>query len=292
MNDRRSGCEALFEAGRRANDEPTDEDRARIAMRLAARLGVGTAAVSAAATVHSSASAGGAIATVAKTGWLFSLAKVVVPLAIGVGVATTAVLAISQHSEEGVRAQAPRVETPRSRTDGAHGSPVTTGTLPPVQAAASVDPLPAFSATRSPRIDPKTTAPAAPAVTIARSRPPSAPNALSAAPPASATAPEPAPAAPHYSVSDELRVLQQIDDAIRQRDFNGALRLLDEHDAKFPGGQFGEECASARVLAFCGLGSTEVGHRSACAFFSRYPQSPMRARIQDACSPQCGVDPE
>ena len=290
MNDRKSGCEALFEAGRRANDEPTDEDRARVAMRLATRLGVGTAAVSAAATVATvhSASAGGAIATVSKTGWLFSLAKVVVPLAIGAGVATTAILATSQPSNEVVGAQAPRIEAPRSRPDGAHASPVTNGTLPPVHAAASVDPLRSFSATHTPRIDPKTTAPAPSPVAVTRSRPQPATNEIAPSPPASA----PAPPAAQYSVGEELRRLQQVDDAIRQRDFNGALRLLDEHDAKLPGGQFTEEWASARVIALCGSGSTDVGRRSACAFFSKYPHSPMRARLQDACAAQCGADPQ
>ena len=297
MNDRKSGCEALFEVGRNANDEPTGEDRARVAMRIAARLGVGTAAVSAAATVATvtsvhTASTGGAIASVSKAGWLFSLAKVVVPLAIGVGVATTAILATSQPSNEVVRAQAPGVDALKSRPDGAHGAPVTTRVSSPVHAAASVDPLPSFSAARSPRIEPKATAPAPSPEAMARSRPQQATNDTTPAPPAPASvqASGPAHEAPQYSVGDELRLLQQVDDAIRQRDFNGALRLLDEHDAKFPGGQFTEECASARVLAFCGLGSMEVGHRSACAFFSRYPHSPMRARIQDACSPQCGVD--
>jgi hypothetical protein len=78
--------------------------------------------------------------------------------------------------------------------------------------------------------------------------------------------------------------VRAIDDAVRRGEFALALQKLDEHDAKFGRGHFTEECAAARVMATCGAHSTESARQGACAFFSRYPNSPMRARIEGACS--------
>jgi hypothetical protein len=81
--------------------------------------------------------------------------------------------------------------------------------------------------------------------------------------------------------------VREIDDALRRGDYRAATQALDEHDAAFGPGHFGEECAAARVLALCGAGRAEMGRQSACEFASRYPRSPMNERISVSCSVRC-----
>jgi hypothetical protein len=238
MSDWNQDCEDLFHAGRQVADEPTAEDRRRIAQRIAAHLAGGAAITSATQALR----AGGR-----PQGGLSLSAKVLASLALGIGAATAAVVAVSGRT-------APASSTLAAQVTTSEASPVVSSAPVEVPAPAS----PPLSASPPERREPARVA--APLRT-------------------SSTRP--------HDTDGELRLVRGIDDALRRGDYLGAMRALDEHDTVFGPGHFAEECAAARVLALCGEGLTESGRRSACAFFSKYPRSPMNERIRGSCSARC-----
>jgi hypothetical protein len=60
-----------------------------------------------------------------------------------------------------------------------------------------------------------------------------------------------------------------------------ALKLLDEHQRKFPGGLLTEERRAARAQALCSLGRTSEA-KSELARLA--PRSPAAARAEEVCS--------
>jgi hypothetical protein len=326
MSDWNPNCQALFEARRRRSDEPSEEDRKRVAARIARRLAVGTAAVSAAGTAQAGA-AGAAAAGASKATALLSLAKLLIPLALAIGAVTGGAEVVS-------RSRSDRTAVGSGVADLAVGRPA-----PSANAAVAVAPPPASPSSppssKEAAILENRPSPAISGPPVAVSFPPAAPSgdiaprplglpaprAAASVPtdtgrstpvPASAPASDavgagsvslagevptgtPAPARSEpvtgsHDSEEELRLVRRVDAALRRADFEGALRLLDEHDAAFGSGHFVEECAAARVLASCGAGRTEAARRSACEFFSQHPRSPMRGRIEDACSVRCQGD--
>jgi hypothetical protein len=242
MSDWSRDCEDLFHAGRQVVDEPSEEDRRRIAQRIAAQLAGGSATSTATRELR----AGGT----SRVGLSLS-AKVVASLALGVGAAIVAAVAVS-------RPPAPASSPLATRAPTSYADSVV-----------SSEPI-------------EVTEPASPPLSAS---PPERHEPARVAAPRRASSPDPAKR-PH-DTDGELRLVRGIDDALRRGDYRGAMRALDEHDAAFGPGHFAEECAAARVLALCGEGLTESGRRSACAFFSRYPRSPMNERIRGACSARC-----
>jgi hypothetical protein len=263
-------CESLFSAAR-SHDEPTPEDRARVAQRIAARL-AGTAPVSS----HPPAQAGAKAArgTISK-GLSLSATKVLASLALSAGAVTLAVAAW----------RAPAAVNPPqvAASVSVSGAPAI-APAEPIDAIATTSSVPPASGPGPVESRPVAAPPKASSPNRATSpRLPSSPSSSATATIGAALEPTTAP----NGTLAELRLVRGADEALRRGDYAGALKALDEHDAAFGSGHFSEECAAARVLALCGEGRAEAARQAACAFFSRYPRSPMSTRIQQSCSVRC-----
>lgn len=95
-----------------------------------------------------------------------------------------------------------------------------------------------------------------------------------------------APAAPEKPTPDELEAetqgLREVQLALRAKDHQRALGLLDQQDRRFAQGQLRQEREGARVLALC---ATDAAAGSAAfeRFRTAHPTSPMLARLKGAC---------
>ncbi len=226
MSDWSQDCEDLFAAGRLI-DEPSAADQQRVALRIAAQVAAAGTAAAVVSLTTAAGSAGTTAATVTKIGTGLSMAKLLVSAAVAVGavgVVTTAVV--------------------KSSGSPARLAQVTTQvTEPPIASAAS---LPAWSRPH-PSMDVPPVEDLPPPVFPAVAATQTAPIAQAAVARKASALPTSEPAetvAPEDTVS-EARLVRSIDDAIRRHDGSTAQRLLDEHDATFPHGHFGEECAAA-----------------------------------------------
>lgn len=83
------------------------------------------------------------------------------------------------------------------------------------------------------------------------------------------------------SLAEELKVLEQVQFALKRGEPHEALRLLDETTGSSPALQ--EERAAVRVMAECIAQQSQKAQRSARAFVTRYPQSMHREAIEDTC---------
>jgi hypothetical protein len=83
----------------------------------------------------------------------------------------------------------------------------------------------------------------------------------------------------------ELVLLQRIRSALEAREPEHVLRLCSEHAQRWPRGTFTQERIALQVIASCQLRRPQAD-RSARSFFVSYPQSPMTARVRDACALQ------
>ncbi|HEY3449234.1 MAG TPA: hypothetical protein VGK67_22960 [Myxococcales bacterium] len=98
----------------------------------------------------------------------------------------------------------------------------------------------------------------------------------------------PAPAAPAAQASEsqlaeELRLMSQAQQKLRDGDAAGALALLDEHVSSFPRGALSEERAAARVQALCALGRVPEARSESVEFLADHPRSPYAAKVRSAC---------
>jgi len=86
------------------------------------------------------------------------------------------------------------------------------------------------------------------------------------------------------TLEDETRALQQVHGALKDGDASRALRLLAEHEARFPRGQLRPERQAARVLALCAT-DLAAGRAALAEFLEAHPGSPLLLRVKRACSP-------
>lgn len=134
------------------------------------------------------------------------------------------------------------------------------------------------------------TAPRPTAGEAPRTIPPKASPTAASEPAAARSAPEPklAPAAPKGSSpertptdgtrrqatpSEELTLLDSARRAVRARNFDRALRLIDRHARSFPKSLLREEREALRVRALQGAGKATQANHAAREFESRYPNS-------------------
>lgn len=106
---------------------------------------------------------------------------------------------------------------------------------------------------------------AAPVVTTA-SPPPVAPIApapakadapeVSPLPPAETPSPSSAARRPADRLAEEVAILSRAETELHAGRYSSALRVLDEHERKFPRGTLAQERLAARIRALCGLGRT------------------------------------
>jgi hypothetical protein len=79
----------------------------------------------------------------------------------------------------------------------------------------------------------------------------------------------------------EIAQLQRIR-ALLERDPTAAYRLAQRSEQEYPHGLLSEERQALQVLALAKTGATEAAARKAQQFFARYPESPMRERLESA----------
>jgi outer membrane protein assembly factor BamD (BamD/ComL family) len=80
--------------------------------------------------------------------------------------------------------------------------------------------------------------------------------------------------------TEALRLAQQ---ALRDRQPEQALRLLEEQDLRFRDGLLRQERAAARVLALCQTGKADEARAQALRFERLWPRSALLARLRAAC---------
>ena len=123
------------------------------------------------------------------------------------------------------------------------------------------------------------------------SSPPAAATPTRRAPsPARASSPEGdakasgAPSTSTTMLTAEAELLARAQQALREGDAATALRLLEEHERRFPAGELGDERRGARVRALCGLGRGAQARAEAQRLLRERPDSPVAAGVADVCS--------
>jgi hypothetical protein len=90
------------------------------------------------------------------------------------------------------------------------------------------------------------------------------------------------------SLTDEVASLDAAQKALDGGDASGALRALDDHDRRFPGGALGPESTRLRVEALAHRGDRAAAARLGEAYLAAHPRSPYASRIRSLI----GVPPE
>ena len=128
-----------------------------------------------------------------------------------------------------------------------------------------------------------------PAATLKAQLPPAAD--ASAAPADAELAPltlEPAPSPPRKQTpadrfAEEVSILSKATSELRAGRPSEGLRLLEEHQRKFPNGRLAEERRAARIQALCALGHLAAAEAELARLAQSSPRSPHLARAQRAC---------
>jgi hypothetical protein len=111
----------------------------------------------------------------------------------------------------------------------------------------------------------------------ARAEPAPPPGELTAAPLPAKLAP------PSDRLSEEVAILSKAASALRASKPSEALRLLGEHQRRFPSGRLVEERRAARVQALCALGNRASAQSELERLARSSPRSPHVARARAAC---------
>lgn len=120
------------------------------------------------------------------------------------------------------------------------------------------------------------TAAPTPSMSIAPSMVSPAPSeVVTVAPPAKVTT-----ARPVASLGDEISVLDRARAALRDGDPGTALRLVDEHDARFRGDTFALESSVLRIDALDALGRSAAALALADRFLAAHPNTPMSQHVR------------
>jgi hypothetical protein len=105
-----------------------------------------------------------------------------------------------------------------------------------------------------------------------------------------ASSPEPEPAAspsrkptPVDPLVEEIAILSRATSALRAGKPAEGLRLLNDHQRKFPNGRLAEERRAARIQALCALGMRPEAEAELARLAQSSPRSPHLARAQRAC---------
>lgn len=130
-------------------------------------------------------------------------------------------------------------------------------------------------------VAPPTSAPAAPpvdALVVDDEPPPAAPPLE-----ASASRGKPVPAADR--LAEEVSILSKATSELRGGRPAEALRLLTDHQRRFPAGRLVEERRAAKIQALCALGNRQAAESELGRLARSAPRSPHLARAQQACGP-------
>lgn len=89
--------------------------------------------------------------------------------------------------------------------------------------------------------------------------------------------------APVDPLAEEVAILSRATSALRAGKPSEGLRLLNEHQRKFPNGRLAEERRAARIQALCALGNRAEAEAELARLAQSSPRSPHLARAQRAC---------
>lgn len=89
--------------------------------------------------------------------------------------------------------------------------------------------------------------------------------------------------APADPLAEEVVILSKATSALRSGKPGEGLRLLNEHQRKFPNGRLAEERRAARIQALCALGKRAEAEAELARLAKSSPRSPHLARAQRAC---------
>lgn len=103
--------------------------------------------------------------------------------------------------------------------------------------------------------------------------------------PVSAEAPPTSPTDEADPLQLEADLIARAQQALRTRDAAAALRLLGEHERRFPAGELTDARRGARARALCALGRTEQARAEVLALQRDRPGSPVAAGVADVCAP-------
>lgn len=136
---------------------------------------------------------------------------------------------------------------------------------------------------------------AAPAPVPAEPAPPAAPGAArppgeARRPASAASSPRPKAVAPDM-LGEEVRVLREVDRALREQRPLVALELLDALDRAVPKGRLHEERTAARVLARCDTSSRADAQELGIAFSKQHPGSVYEPRVLRGCGAAAAATP-
>lgn len=259
----------------RAVDEPTEQDRGRVAARLEAELsislglgatlvGLATTSTSVAgATAANVATTAASVASAPSTGGtlgLLGLAKWSVAV-VAVGAAGWVASTWSERS----------VDTP-DPSSVAPSAPRTTS-APPLR------PTPRDARTKD--APPELEQPALTPPTLTSPAP--TPESETTASRRTATrAPTSAPSKT-FGLEDELALIGDAQKALAKNDATRALTLLERHAHDYPRGTLQLERSGLLAIASCQSGRTTEGRARATRFLSAHANSPLAARIRKSC---------
>ena len=85
------------------------------------------------------------------------------------------------------------------------------------------------------------------------------------------------------SLEEDATLLRAANDALAAGDPTRALRLLDEHAARFPNSALEPERSAERVFAFCAEQKIDDAHAAAGSFLSAHPSGPLASRVRTSC---------
>lgn len=258
MNPLDSGSRDVLRAGQ-AGEGPTAADKERLRQKLTVAIAAGVTGPAIAAP-----------AVVATKGWTSRamLARVGLVSALVVGVTAVVVTRPS----DAVEPPPPIAATP----------PAPAPDVTPLPEVEPPEPLPPPE-----QVEP-TSEPVTVKKTVKRTRRPAA-SPEGVEPTAPPVAPPPlVPPAPEKPTPDELeaetQALKEVQLALRAKQPQRALALLDQQDRRFANGQLRQEREGARVLALCATDAA-AGAAAFEAFRAAHPTSPMLARLKGACGP-------
>jgi len=86
-------------------------------------------------------------------------------------------------------------------------------------------------------------------------------------------------------IEAEMRLLRAAHQALRDKQPERALALLEAHRARFPEGKLADSRELTRILALCDAGRRELARAEAERFLAAHPTSPFAARARSACRP-------
>lgn len=89
--------------------------------------------------------------------------------------------------------------------------------------------------------------------------------------------------APADPLAEEIAILSKATSALRAGKPAEGLRMLNEHQRKFPNGRLAEERRAARIQALCALGRRSEAEAELARLAQTSPRSPHLASAQRAC---------